>query len=59
MSDPIPRPRYHDYQPPSLYRAGCTLRRSYLTGKADTVEEGMMKRLLERFDEGTLPRTGR
>lgn len=53
MAD-LPRPKYHDYQPPKLYQAGCTLRRSYLTGKADSVEEGMMLRLLERFDQGTL-----
>ena len=42
---------YHDYQPPRLYRTGVSLRRSYLTGAADTQEESMMKRLLERFDE--------
>lgn len=51
MSDQPPRPKYHDYQPPRLYQAGCTLRRSYLTGRADSVEEGMMQSLLRRFDE--------
>ena len=51
MSDQLRRPRYHDYQPPNLYRAGCTLRRSYLTGRADSEEEERMRSLLTQFDE--------
>ena len=51
MTDHPQRPNYHDYQPPRVYRAGVSLRRSYLTGAADSVEEGMMKALLDRFDE--------
>ena len=53
MPDQPRRPSYQDYQSPSLYRAGVSLRRSYLTGAADSVEEGMMKALLARFDERT------
>lgn len=53
MTDPDRRPSYQDYQAPSLYRTGLSLRRSYLTGAADSVEEGMMKALLKRFDERT------
>ena len=51
MSDYPRRPHYHDYQPPRLYRTGVSLRRSYLTGASDSVEEGMMKALLRRVDE--------
>lgn len=51
MTDPVRRPSYQDYQHPSLYRTGLSLRRSYLTGEADSVEEGMMLALLKRFDE--------
>lgn len=51
MTDYPRRPHYHDYQHPRLYRAGVTLRRSYLTGAADSTEEGMMKALLKRVDE--------
>ena len=58
MPDQTRRPHYHDYQPPRLYRAGVSLRRSYLTGAADSTEEGMMRRLLERFDEDAAPRQG-
>ena len=54
MPDQLRRPAYHDYQPPKLYQAGVTLRRTYLTGAADSVEERMMQRLLKRFDEGSL-----
>lgn len=53
MSDPMPRPHYHDYQPPRLYRTGLSLRRSYLAGDGNSIEEGMMKALLQRFDERT------
>ncbi len=53
MTDQPRRPQYHDYQPPRVYRAGVTLRRSYLTGAAGSVEEAMMKALLDRFDERT------
>ncbi len=47
-------PRYHDTQPPRLYRVGCSLRQGFLTGRSDSIEERMMRRLLERLDEGTL-----
>lgn len=47
------RPRYSDIQPPRLYRVGCSLRRGFLTGPSDPIEERMMRRLLERWDEGT------
>lgn len=44
------RPALHDYQPPRLYRAGITLRRTFLTGPAATPEEEEMKALLQRAD---------
>lgn len=47
------RPAFQDYQPPSLYRTGLSLRRSYLTGAAGSPEEEAMKALLTRFDERT------
>ena len=45
------RPIYHDIQPPELFRAGIALRRSYLTGPADTPEEAAMKSLIEDVEQ--------
>ena len=46
----IRRPALHDTQPPPLYRTGLTLRRTFLTGPAQTPEEEAMKALLNRAD---------
>ena len=56
MPDQTRRPLYCDYQPPNLYRVGCTLRRSYLTGPAGTIDELDMTRLLEQVDRPTTSR---
>ena len=46
------RPAMHDVQPPPVYRAGITLRRSFLVGPADTAEEQRLKALLSEADKG-------
>ena len=56
MPDQTRRPLYCDYQPPNLYRVGCALRRSYLTGPAGTADELNMTRLLEQVDRPTTSR---
>jgi hypothetical protein len=45
------RPQYHDIQPPELFRTGVALRRSYLTGPADTPEEAVMKAMIEGVEQ--------
>lgn len=45
------RPHYHDTQPPALFRAGIALRRSFLTGPANTVEEAEMASLIEDVEQ--------
>ncbi|WP_174292168.1 hypothetical protein [Sphingomonas bacterium] len=44
------RPLFQDYQQPRLFRAGMTLRRSFLTGPAATPEEEEMKALIDKAD---------
>ena len=45
------RPSYHDIQAPELFRAGIALRRSYLTGPANTPEEAAMASLIEGVEQ--------
>ena len=42
---------YHDYQPPRVYRAGVTLRRTFLTGPAATPEEEALKAIRAKADD--------
>ena len=51
MASPPRRPLYHDYQPPRLFRAGVTLRRSFLTGPSETPEELELREVLKKADE--------
>ncbi|WP_299648284.1 hypothetical protein [Sphingomonas bacterium] len=51
MSKGPRRPLYQDIQPPELFRAGVALRRSYLTGPADTPEETELARLIEDVEQ--------
>ena len=55
MANFLRRLLYHDYQPPKLYQAGVTLRRSFLTGPAATPEEESLKAILDDVNHVPVP----